>query len=134
MEYSIWTSPSSTGSGSQQPSKVYFGGFIAEEVDGVEDTTMADTPVQYIFLNMSLRYATFIDEVFSGKSKVSGLGLPCSSAGLSGFPNYWTLDYRNFAVYTTSCHFFFFLMTAHSRQNKQEDMCLLECYAMYTGI
>jgi hypothetical protein len=64
---------------------------------------------------MSLRYAAFIDKVFSGKSKVSGLELLCSSAELSGFSNYWTLGYRNFAVYTTSCRFFFFLMTAHSR-------------------
>jgi hypothetical protein len=58
---------------------------------------------------------------FFGKSKVSGLGLLCSNAGLSGFPNYWTSDYRNFAVYTTSYHFFFFfsffffLMTTHLR-------------------
>ena len=50
-------------------SSVYCGVFIAKEVDGVGDKGSGDTTTGVVqtleaFLNMSLRFACFIDEVF----------------------------------------------------------------------
>jgi len=56
-------------------SSVFFGVFIAEEVDGVGDKGSGDTPVAdaqallEAFLNMSLRFVCFTDVAFSGKKQ-----------------------------------------------------------------
>jgi hypothetical protein len=98
-------SASSSGLGSSESSSAFSGVFTTEEVDGVGDKVSGDNTtvdVQTLleaFSNMSLRSACFIDEAFLWlKPKFLVLALLSSSAGLSGFPNYWTLDYENFAV------------------------------------
>ena len=75
-----------------------FGVSIADKVDGVGDQKWGDTTVVHVqtlleaFVNISLRSACFIREVFFWQKFV---GLLSSSAGLSVFPNYQTLDYKN---------------------------------------
>jgi hypothetical protein len=98
-KYSIWVSPSSAGSGSSRSSSVSSGVFIAVEVDGVRDKGLGATTVVDVqtlleaFLSMSLRSASFTDEVFFWqKAKLLVLGLLSSSAGLGGCPNYWMSD------------------------------------------
>ena len=73
--------------------------FRVEEVDGVGESGSGDTTTVDVqkhlgaFLNMSLRSACFLDEVFFWwKSKLPVLGLLFWSARLSGYPNYWTSD------------------------------------------
>jgi len=56
-------------------SSVFFGVFIAEEVDGVGDKGSGDTPVAVAqtlleaFLNMSLRFVLSLMWLFSGKKQ-----------------------------------------------------------------
>ena len=74
---------------------MFFGVFIADEFDGVGDKGLGGTTIVHVqtlleaFLNISLRSPCFIKDAFFWQ-KV--LGLRFSSAGLSGFPNYQTLD------------------------------------------
>jgi hypothetical protein len=65
-KYSIRISPSPSGSGTTVSFSVFCGVFVAKEVDGVEmrsgDTTLGDA--QAPFMNMFLRFACYIDEVY----------------------------------------------------------------------
>jgi len=107
-EYSICIAPPSAGSGSSEYSSVFYGVFIAEEVDGVEENRSRNTKMVEVlilleaFLNVFLRSACFIDEAFFWyKATLLILGPLPSIVRLSGFANYWTfiLNYRNFAIY-----------------------------------
>ena len=62
---------------------MYCGVFIAKEVDGVGDkrqgdTTSGDVQTLEAFLNMSLRFACFIGEVFFSDKKQHLWPLDCS--------------------------------------------------------
>lgn len=86
----------SAGSGS---SSVFYG----EEVDRVGEKGSGDTvtvdvqTLLEVFLNVFL--TCFNDAAFfCAKEKLLVLRLLSSSARLSGFPNYWIPDYRNFTA------------------------------------
>lgn len=89
---------------------MFSGVLIAAEVDGVGDQGWGGTTVVHVqtlleaFLNISLRSACFIKEVFFWQTV---LGLLSPSAELSGFPNYQALDYKNFAVFISKCVFLY---------------------------
>jgi len=89
----------SAGSGSSGSSSVFYGVFKAEEVDRVGEKGSGDTmtvdvqTLLEIFLNMFLTSTCFNEAAFfCAKTTLS------SSARLSGFPNYWIPDYRNFTA------------------------------------
>jgi hypothetical protein len=70
-EYSIWTAPPYTGSGSSGYYCVFYEVFIAEEVNGARRGIRryhysCTNSLGGAFLNMSLRYVCFFDENFSG--------------------------------------------------------------------
>jgi hypothetical protein len=95
----MWISPSSAGLGSSRSYSVFYGVYIAEEVDGVRDKVSGNTTtvdVQTLleaFLNMSLRSAFFIDEAFFlVKSKISRLGTTFLKCWIIRFPNYKKSD------------------------------------------
>lgn len=74
---------------------MFFGVFLAEDIDGLEDKVSGDTVTLDLqtpledFLNISLRYACFTDEAFfSGKVKT--IHLLGGLLSLLEFPNYWT--------------------------------------------
>jgi hypothetical protein len=78
---------------------VFYVLFIAEKIDAVGDKTSGDTTTDDVqtllepFSNLPPKSACFITEAFFWyKTKLPVLGLPSSSAALSGFPNYMTLD------------------------------------------
>jgi hypothetical protein len=74
------SSSSAAGSVASESSFVFYGVFIAEEVNGVQHKRSADTTTvdaQTLlggFLNMSMTSACFINDTFLVKSKISGLG------------------------------------------------------------
>jgi hypothetical protein len=52
-----------------------------------------------LYFNISQDLPVSLMKIFLVKSKISVMGLLAASAGLSGFLNYWTADYRNLTVY-----------------------------------
>ena len=84
---------SSVGSGSSGSSSAFYGVFIADKIEGVEDKGSKGTRAAEVqtlleaLFNMALRYACFTDEAFffgggGVKVKLLFLGLPPSSAKL----------------------------------------------------